>query len=55
MAKLVKGYYENGEWHEYGSKLYATIGQNVNGTMTQKAFTEAVESIIDDIIGINNN
>lgn len=55
MARLVKGYYKNNELYEYGSKLYTTMGQNVNGTLTQKAFTEAVASIIDDILGINNN
>lgn len=54
MGKLVIGYYKNGERHEYGGKLYTSTGQNTNGTMTQKAFSEAVGSIIDEIIGVEN-
>lgn len=46
----VKGYYLNGTWHKYGFKLYSTIGQNANGSMTQKAFTNAIKDIVDDII-----
>lgn len=55
MAKVLKGYYEDNVWHKYGDKLYATTGQNVDGTMTQKAFTDAVASMVDDILGINND
>lgn len=52
--KRILGYYKKGVRHEYGYKLYSTIGQSIVGTMTQKAFSEAVGEIVDEIIGTNN-
>ena len=42
MAKLIRGYYKDGVWHKYGDKLYTTTGQNVDGSMTQKAVTDEI-------------
>ena len=51
MAKLIKGYYKDGVWHEYGGKLYDTIGYNTNGSMTQKAITENIGELVSLING----
>ena len=51
MAKLIKGYYINGVWHEYGGKLYNTIGYNTNGSMTQKAITDTLGSVMEVVSG----
>ena len=41
MTKIIKGYYKDGVYHQYG-KLYGGIGINTDGAMTQKAVTESV-------------
>ena len=51
MAKLIKGYYKDGVWHEYGGKLYDTIGYNTNGSMTQKAITDTLGSVMEVVSG----
>ena len=51
MAKLIKGYYKDGVWHEYGGKLYNTIGYNTNGSMTQKAITDTLGSVMEVVSG----
>lgn len=51
MAKLIKGYYKDGVWHEYGGKLYDTIGYNTNGSMTQKAITDILGSVMEVVSG----
>ena len=51
MAKLIKGYYKDGVWHEYGGKLYDTIGYNTNGSMTQKAISDTLGGVLELISG----
>ena len=51
MAKLIKGYYKDGVWHEYGGKLYDTIGYNTNGSMTQKAISDTLGGVMELISG----
>lgn len=51
MAKLIKGYYKDGEWYEYGGKLYDTIGYNTNGSMTQKAISDTLGGVLELISG----
>jgi hypothetical protein len=51
MAKLIKGYYKDGVWHEYGGKLYDTIGYNTNGSMTQKAISDTLGGVLELIGG----
>lgn len=51
MAKLIKGYYKDGVWHEYGGKLYNTIGYNTNGSMTQKAISDTLGGVLELISG----
>lgn len=51
MAKLIKGYYKDGVWYEYGGKLYSTVGYNTNGSMTQKAITDILGSVMEVVSG----
>ena len=57
--KVVKGYYQNGDFHQYG-KLYGSTGTGTDGAMTQKAVTDAANdakyfapTTVKTISGIN--
>lgn len=45
--KLIRGFYQNGDYHKYGDRLYTTTGSNTDGSMTQKAVTELVAESTD--------
>lgn len=51
MDKIIKGYYKDGVWHEYGGKLYDSIGYNTDGSITQKAISDSLGSVIELING----
>ena len=43
--KLIRGFYENGDWNKYGDRLYNTTGQNTDGSIDQKTVTDALDNI----------
>lgn len=51
MAKIIKGYYKSGVWHEYKGKLYDSVGYNTNGSITQKVISESLGGIMELISG----
>lgn len=51
--KLIRGFYQNGDYHKYGDRLYTTTGSNTDGSMSQKAVTEEFNSIDNTIYDIS--
>lgn len=51
--KLIRGFYQNGDYHKYGDRLYTTKGSNTDGSMTQKAVTD--ELIVTESIALSGS